>query len=173
MKILLAGFVTLVIGASLACADRPRDVTGMIQVGSRDRTYRVHLPHHSKHLPLVIALHGGSWQGAKMEVVSELDVTANRHDFIVVYPDSIGGDKPVDHRWADGRGTTKADVDGVDDVAFVSALIDQLSAEYSIDLSRVYATGISNGGFMSHKLACELSDRIAAIAPVAATIAEA
>ncbi|MBK7441520.1 MAG: hypothetical protein IPI65_08315 [Bacteroidetes bacterium] len=61
---------------------------------------------------------------------------------------------------------------GVDDVAFLSALIDSLDAEYNIDLNRVYSTGMSNGGFMSHTLACELSNRIAAIASVAGSIDE-
>ncbi|MBK9457533.1 MAG: hypothetical protein IPO24_19130 [Bacteroidetes bacterium] len=59
---------------------------------------------------------------------------------------------------------------GVDDVAFLSALIDSLDAEYNIDLNRVYSTGMSNGGFMSHALACELSNRIAAIASVTGSI---
>jgi polyhydroxybutyrate depolymerase len=165
--------LVLALAASIARADSPRDVRGVIHVGSRDRTYRVHVPRAGKQMPLVIALHGGSWQGPKMELVSELDATANRRGFLVVYPDSIPSTNPVERQWADGRGTTKADQEGVDDVAFIAALIDKLSTEYSIDASRIYATGISNGGFMSEKLACELSDRIAAIAPVAATIAQA
>ncbi len=162
---------TLLVATSLACADKPRDVRGQLVSGGRDRTYRVHVPADTTNrLPLVLALHGGSWQGPKMELVSELDVTADRHGFIVVYPDAVYSPKPVERQWADGRGTTKASTDGVDDVAFLSALIDQLEKDYRIDPTRVYATGISNGGFMSYKLACDLADKIAAIAPVAATM---
>jgi polyhydroxybutyrate depolymerase len=170
----LACIATLLLATSLACADKPRDVKGTLHVGGLDRTYRVHLPRDTSHaLPLVVALHGGSWQGPKMELVSELDVTADRHGFIVVYPDAVYSPKPVERQWADGRGTTKASHDGVDDVAFIAALIDKLSADYKIDPARVYATGISNGGFMSYKLACDLGDRIAAIAPVSATMPQA
>jgi polyhydroxybutyrate depolymerase len=163
--------LSILVGASLACADRSRETIGTISVGGRDRTYRVHVPPRvTGKVPLVVALHGGSWDGAKMESVSELDATADRHGFIVVYPDSIPSARPVERQWADGRGTTKASLEGVDDVAFISALIDKLSKEHAIDPARIYATGISNGGFMSFRLACELSDRIAAIAPVAATM---
>ena len=127
------------------------------------RSYRVHAPRKRPGaLPLV--------KGLKMEQVSQLDRAADRHGFIVVYPDAIYSPRPVERQWADGRGTTKASRDGVDDVAFIAALIDRVEKDYSIDPTRIYATGISNGGFMAYRLACELSDRIAAIAPVAATM---
>ena len=78
---------------------------------------------------------------------------SDEHDFLVVYPDGL------DRSWADGRGGTPADRNGVDDVKFLSALIDELEDEYKVDHTRIYATGMSNGGFMSGRLACELSEQ--------------
>jgi polyhydroxybutyrate depolymerase len=72
--------------------------------------------------------------------------------------------------WADGRGTTPADRADIDDVGFIVELIARLSSEFSIDSSRVYATGISNGGFMAELLACRAADRFTAVAAVAATL---
>ena len=80
---------------------------------------------------------------------------ADRHGFIAVYPDSRRG------HWDDGRETV---TDPTDDVAFIGALLDALAAEYAVDARRIYAAGISNGGMMSMRLACELSGRLAAIA---------
>jgi len=168
MKIRSTVVASVLLVSSLACADRAQR---SIEAGGLRRTYRAHVPRNARGpLPLVIALHGGSWQGPKMELVTQLDATADRHGFIVVYPDAIDSPRPVERQWADGRGTTKASRDGVDDVAFIAALIDRLEKDYTIDTARIYATGISNGGFMSYRLGCELADRIAAIAPVAATM---
>jgi polyhydroxybutyrate depolymerase len=90
-----------------------------------------------------------------------LDAIAEREGFVVAYPDGIG------HHWNDGR----PELDGTaDDVAFIAALIDELAATYSLDRARVYVTGISNGAIMAYRLACELPDRIAAIAPVAGDV---
>jgi polyhydroxybutyrate depolymerase len=92
---------------------------------------------------------------------------ADREGFIAVYPDGTGAGTFL--TWnAGGRG--KRYDERVNDVRFISAIIDDLGACASIDSKRVYATGISNGGMMCYRLAAELSDRIAAIAPVAGTL---
>ena len=109
-------------------------------------------------MPLVIALHGNGSTGPQTATLTHLNEIAAREQFVVVYPDAI------DHHWNDGRPEFPADVD---DVAFIRALIDELASRYSIDRKRVYITGMSNGAIMSYRLACELSDRIVAIAPVA------
>jgi polyhydroxybutyrate depolymerase len=86
--------------------------------------------------------------------------------FIVVYPDG------VDQHWSDGRGTTPPDQQGVDDVGFVLALLQDLSQSLKINRRRVYATGMSNGAIFTQRLSCELTAQIAAIGPVAGTMAE-
>ncbi len=88
-----------------------------------------------------------------------MDVVADTAGFITVYPDGIS------NAWNVGFGFG-AYFTGVDDVGFVNALIDTMMAHYSIDVNSVYATGMSNGGYLSNRLACELPNRIAAIASV-------
>lgn len=146
---------------------RVRD--GVLQIGGLERTYLVRLPpsyEASRRWPLVLALHGGGGRGRDMERLTHLGEIADRRGFVVVYPDGYW------RRWADGRGTTPPERAGVDDVAFVAALLDELGRSLAIDPARVYATGISNGGFFANRLACELAGRIAAVAAVAATIGE-
>lgn len=93
---------------------------------------------------------------------------ADRDGFVAVYPDG------VERHWNDGRGNQqyRAQRDNIDDVGFITALIAHLSQTLPVDRRRVYATGISNGGLMSLRLARELADRIAAIAPAAASMSE-
>lgn len=143
----------------------PRDISGSLQPGGYTRTYIIHLPPASIILhpaPLLVALHGRLGTGAGQARLSHFDQLADSYGFIVVYPDGY------QRSWADGRGVTPADKVGIDDVAFISALIDQLSNQYSIDQTRIYAVGMSNGGYMTQRLACDLTKRFAAVAVVAA-----
>jgi len=138
-----------------------------------DRTYLVHLPtayDEAGNFPLVIAMHGGFGNAHNLQNQSQLSVTADDENFIVVYPEGVQGGVFDIRTWNAGRCCGFASTSDVDDVGFINALIDTLLANYSIDMNRVYATGMSNGGFMSYRLACEISDRIAAIAPVAASM---
>jgi polyhydroxybutyrate depolymerase len=142
-----------------------RDREDAVAFGGLQRTYRVHLPRsydQKKSAPIVLALHGYGGAGRSMNLLTGFDKLADEAGFIVVYPDG------VDRAWNDGRGTIKRQ--DVDDVGFISALIDRLSHTYNIDRARVYATGMSNGGMMSARLGCELSDKIAAIATVAGNL---
>jgi polyhydroxybutyrate depolymerase len=163
--------VTPALPAGRASATTPTagggDVAGRLSVGGRVRTYLVHRPpgFHAG-LPVVLAFHGGGGTAAGMARLSGLDAVADAHGFVVVYPQGIG------NSWAGGKGDTPADEAGVDDVGFVDALIDRLVAEDGIDPTRVFATGMSSGGFMTQRLGCELASRIAGIAPVAATLIE-
>jgi polyhydroxybutyrate depolymerase len=111
--------------------------------------------------PLLLLFHGGHGQGSRLSRRLGMNEIAEREGFVVAYPDAVEG------HWNDGRGSTAT---GIDDVAFVSHLIDELREEQGIDASRVYAAGISNGGSFSARLACELSGRIAAIAQVVSTM---
>jgi polyhydroxybutyrate depolymerase len=134
-----------------------------MEAGGRTRTYRVHIPASftpAQKFPLVIALHGGRDNGKGMERLTGLSGLAERESFIVVYPDAVQQYK----YWNDGR------LKDVDDVAFISELIDELEKKVSIDSHRVYATGFSNGASMANRLGAELADKIAAIGPVAGTM---
>lgn len=137
-----------------------------ITVDNRIRTYRVHIPrsfNSSAHLPLVIALHSGQSSGLEMEEITGLSELGERKGFICVYPNAIGLYKGKLY-WNDGR------VPEVDDVGFISALIDELIAKLGVDPRRIYVTGISNGASMTNRIGLNLADKIAAIAPVAGTI---
>ncbi len=138
---------------------------GGTESDGRWRTWVVHIPpRHGPSSPaLVIALHGRLGTGAGEERLTGLDDVADGHGFVVVYPDGVG------RSWADGRGVDPADRQGVDDVAFLSRLISAFVHE-GADPGRVYLTGMSDGAFMTQRFACERSDLVAAIMPVAGTL---
>ncbi len=150
-----------------AGALQPGDYTRGVEVGGRRRTYLVHVPPGTSAapLPVVIALHGGLSNGAGMARFSGLSDKADRSGFIAVYPNGTGR-LPRALTWNAGNCCGYAESQHVDDVAFVRAMLDDLGAATPVDARRIYATGISNGGMMAYRLAAELSERIAAIAPV-------
>ncbi len=142
------------------------DISGFLEHQGFTRTYLLHLPYGydgTISYPLLFAFHGGGGDGQGMERLTHLNRIADKNGFIVVYPDGLN------NNWNDGRPEINPEVD---DLGFVSALIDKLKGEYRIDENRIYSTGISNGGMFSYRLACHLSDRIAAVAPVAALLGE-
>jgi polyhydroxybutyrate depolymerase len=137
---------------------------GTIVSSGQKREYRLYVPRSydpARPAPLVISLHGAGLWGAAQERTSRWDELAERYGFLVVYPSGAGGAGP--RTWHVDR------TEGlVQDVRFISALIDTLSAGYRIDATRIYANGLSNGGGMAFVLSCTLSDRIAAVGMVAA-----
>lgn len=149
-----------------------RAQTDTITVGALQRTYTLRLPSAydgTTPLPLVIAMHGGFGSGTQLESQSALSDKAEQEGFIVVYPDGVAGTLNI-RTWNAGGCCGYSMNNNIDDVGFISAMIDTLVAQHAIDTLRIYATGMSNGGFMSYRLACELSERIAAIAPVSASM---
>jgi polyhydroxybutyrate depolymerase len=123
----------------------------------RTRSYILHLPRGfspAKTYPLVLVFHGGMGTGARIQQSTRFDAKADANGFIAVFPDGVG------NHWNDGRGTANPDVD---DVGFVRQLIASLKSRLPIDSRRIYATGISNGGKFSMRLACELADVLAAV----------
>jgi len=115
-------------------------------------------------LPVVLAFHGGGGSPETFRDITHLDATADANGFAVLYADAGDG------LWGDWRDITG---DPTNDLEYVSFTLDTLTTEHPIDGNRVYATGISNGGAFSLVLASELSDRIAAVAPVAHNISQA
>ena len=137
---------------------------GAMVLSVQNRQYLLHVPpsyDRSKPTPLVISMHGaGGWPAQQMEL-SGWNQLADREQFIVAYP---SGDDGAGLRiWHVERGPGL-----MRDVSFISALIDTVEATYTIDPTRIYANGLSNGGGMAFVLSCKLSDRIAAVGMVGA-----
>jgi polyhydroxybutyrate depolymerase len=178
----------------LAAAGDTGTVT--LDVNGRSRAFVVYEPKRQlpdRNLPLVIVLHGGGGNPERMQHLTKgrFNALADLDQFVVVYPEGVGGS------WNDGRNVEAIPAQRppepfapfaqspemaagrpqaakvappagpVDDVAFISAMIDFLVDKRKVDPHRVYATGISNGAMMVNRLGCELSEKIAAIAPVA------
>jgi polyhydroxybutyrate depolymerase len=115
-------------------------------------------------VPLVVMLHGGFGSGTQAESAYGWDGEADREGFVVAYPDGI------DRAWNAGGGCCgKPATSGVDDVAFLTAMVTTIEGELPVDRARVYATGISNGGLMAYRLACD-TRVFAAIGPDSATM---
>ncbi len=147
--------------SALPSGDFPAGFT----VGGLQRTYLVHVPAGIEQPNgLVINLHGAGMTGGQQAATTNYNAVADQQGFVVAYPDG------VDFSWADGRGASVPDRQGVDDVGFLVALVDQLTHEFGIDRGRVFATGLSAGAFMANRLACERADVVAAIAPIAGTL---
>jgi len=145
---------------------QPLDATWTIAVAGAMRTAEVHVPASydpTRPTPVVIDLHGRLGDGAQEAMLNGSIAKSDAEGFILVHPESATS--PTS--WNAGTCCDPATTDHVDDVGFISALIDQMEAQLCVDPDRVYAMGMSNGAYFSHTLACELGDRIAAIGPVA------
>jgi polyhydroxybutyrate depolymerase len=144
-------------------------------VDGLERTYLLNLPpvyyESQNQYSLVIALHGGGGTAEQFESSTGLSDKANASGFIVVYPNGVKSTGLLKAQtWNGGTCCDYAVEKNIDDVKFISQLIDRLVADYKINPKRIYATGHSNGGIMSYRLACELSAKIAAIAPNASSM---
>ncbi len=139
--------------------------THHINVGGRDRDYLLYKPAAvPTSAPLVVVMHGYSGSARQAERAYKWDRLADSNMFVVAYPDGLGRAWNVDGENCCGRPGRQ----GVDDVAFISAAVADIGKNVGIDRSKVYATGMSNGGIMSYTLACT-TDIFAAIGPVAGT----
>lgn len=134
-----------------------------VDVDGAPRTYYVH-PGSAYDgtwpVPLLIVLHPFLGSAAQMEALTGFSLIADRDYFVVAYPEGIG------RRW----NSDIAAVDGVDDVGFIDAVIDDVGREFTIDMERIYVVGASNGAFMTYRLMCELGWRFAAAGVVMGTM---
>jgi polyhydroxybutyrate depolymerase len=142
-----------------------QDLDKSITVDNRQRQYLIHLPpsfNSLTKLPVIFALHGGGGTYKNTIKFYNLDKLADENNFIIVYPNA------VNKAWTMPGITSRRKVSekNVDDVKFISVLLDSLIANYKVDSLHVFCTGISRGGMFSFYLAYTLSERITAIAPV-------
>jgi polyhydroxybutyrate depolymerase len=137
-------------------------VQGNFSFESENRTYRTYIPAvytGTESVPLILNLHGYGSNSFEQMLYGSFTAIADTANFIIVHPDGTE-DNTGSQFW------NSFGLSAPNDVAFLSALIDTMIATYNIDPTRIYSTGMSNGGFMSYTLACELSERITAIASV-------
>jgi polyhydroxybutyrate depolymerase len=147
----------------------PGDHTLSLQHDGLKRTYLVHIPpSYTKEnpVPVILAFHGGGGNAEDTPRFYQLDEIADKEDFIVVYPEGTGRKLKgkVFGSWNAGRCCQPAQDENVDDVGFIEEMLDTLEENFNINKKRIYSIGHSNGALISYRLACELSDRIAAIA---------
>ncbi|PIF12603.1 extracellular catalytic domain type 1 short-chain-length polyhydroxyalkanoate depolymerase [Janthinobacterium sp. 13] len=140
-----------------------------LQLKDDKRRYIVYTPaayqsQPQKTFPVVFNFHGGGMSMAEQMLYTQMNRTAERHQFIVVYPQGIKQD------WNVGFGMDY--LAGTDDVGFTQAMLSKLKQDYRIDEQRVYATGLSRGGFFALRLAAELPQQFAAVASVGAPMPE-
>lgn len=158
------------------------DYTQSLKVRGIIRTYLVHLPpsYHPRiqcqvclpPQPVVLNFHGGGGEAQGQEVISQMNSTSDKNGFIVVYPQGVGPTIAghIFGGWNIGDGCCgKPGKDNIDDVAFVRSILGDLPKHFYTDPNRIYATGLSNGSMFALRVACDLSDQIAAVAGVDGT----
>jgi polyhydroxybutyrate depolymerase len=160
---LFLGSITVLVFNLNTCASKRGTTTGdqtyTLQLDGYERNYIVHIPPAEKlqkPVPLLFHIHGGGGtaKGTAGLTFGRFNELADRDGFIVVYPNAI------DKNWNDGR--TLEDVnawkENIDDVGFITAIVDEIKQKYKIDATRIFTTGMSNGGFMSSRLLCDAAD---------------
>ncbi len=136
--------------------------------GEDTRKYLFYAPPAVKReskLPVVLVFHGGAGNAKRIQYYTGFDALAKEKGFLAVYPYGTGNIKSF-LTWNAGSCCAYAKRKNIDDVGMVRKLIEDLSKVAPVDRRRIYATGMSNGGMMTHRLACEAPDLIAAAAPV-------
>lgn len=166
------GFAVLCSGCGSSGGDGAppvaREIIRTVIVGDRVYPYILYVPVSARAngpLPVVLVLHGGGGNAGTIEPLVQLEPKADREGFVLVMPN---GYDPSDNgfaTWNAGTCCGRARDDGIDNTAVIRAVLDDVATQVDTDPKRVFATGHSNGGMMAHRLACELADRIAAIAP--------
>ena len=148
---------------------QPLDATWMLTVGGVARVAKVHVPASydpTAGTPLLIGLHGLASSGTDQATITHMIAKSDAEGFIAIHPDGTG--TPLG--WNGGVCCGSANSSGIDDVAFISALIDKAEDQLCIDPHRVFAAGFSNGAFLAHSLGCELADKVVAIGTVSGVI---
>lgn len=149
------------------CTGRTGEPGDTVLTLSGGRTAALHVPKRydpTKRTMLVFNMHGFTSDTGQEQILTGMNDKSDERGFIVVYPQGVGNSFNAGDCCGDARDKK------IDDVAFVKEILTSLRRDYCIDARRTFATGMSNGGFLSHRLACEMSDTFAAIAPVAGVL---
>jgi polyhydroxybutyrate depolymerase len=174
-------------GSAIALPRELPEVTTTLPPGTEEmviesdgvfRSALVHTPEQPKYrddaplMPLVLALHGSDGSAADLEALTGYDELADQQHFVVAYADGllVQGDGYASRSWNSGQCCEPATSAGVDDVAFLSELIDRLIARYAVDPEQVFVVGHSNGAIMAQVLGCQMANRIAGVASVAGAL---
>lgn len=167
----MLGLLGIMAAAAVAQAAPPKLTDETMTLDGRERRLLVHDYSGGRRAPLVILLHGGGGNPENAVNMTQFDAVAQREGLIAVYPGGTGG-LPGGRilTWNSAHCCAYALREKVDDVGFLSAIIDRLVKDGRADPARVYVTGMSNGGMMSHVAGRMLSDRVAAIAPVVGAV---
>jgi polyhydroxybutyrate depolymerase len=168
MKTLLTSSAIALVAATALlfisqCANAGDAVPHTISVGGLTRNYLLFVPSGQtpKSLPAFIMMHGSGSTAAQQENYSQFDALAQAHGLVVMYPNGI------ERHWNDGRVIGHEST--ADDIGFMKAMLAEVIARGLIDPKRVYAAGISNGGFMAQHMACVMPEALAGIGVIAAT----
>ncbi len=158
-------------GSPLALYSPGTSTPDQLTHGALARTFRVYVPtsyDSDTPLPVVILSHGGFGSGAQIESGARIVEVAEDEGFIAISPDGVLSPAGI-RTWNAGECCGYAMTENIDDVGFIAAILDRVESNACIDRRRVYATGMSNGAMLTHRLGCDLADRIRAIGPVGGT----
>jgi polyhydroxybutyrate depolymerase len=149
--------------------------THTVESDGVERTYKIYRPPvpSSIVLPVMIVLHGGFGNAEHIEKSSGMNLVADTGPFIAVYPNGTEGFlKRMKNRrtWNAGNCCGIAVKKEINDVKFIQKMIEDIASQYTIDRTRIYVTGMSNGAMMAYRLACEIPELLAAIIPVSGTL---
>lgn len=149
-----------------------RDRLHELSINGQSRYYLLHAPESvpAGPRPLLIALHGHGGTAARMRRTTNFNALADAHGFFTAYPEGASWRNTAWRSWNAGGCCGFARQTNVDDVAFLRALIADARERYAVDPQRIFVAGVSNGGMMAYRAACELSADIAGIAVVAGSM---
>jgi polyhydroxybutyrate depolymerase len=142
------------------------------RAGPFRRSYWLHIPRdydEGEALPLLVVLHGAFSSAAKLKKQSGFDRLADEHNFLAAYPNGMGLFGLFRH-WNSGHCCGKARKKGMDDVAFLSRVVEEIAGRLNVDRTRIYVVGHSNGGTMAHRFTSERAALVAGFAAVSGTI---
>lgn len=170
MRLFLAFVLAAALSSAAFAALAPGDYDVPLTHQSLRRSYLLHVPPQARTggpLPVVINFHGGGSNAKTQKWYTRMDVASDRDGYIAVYPNGSGGFGTRFLTWNAGNCCGTAALNGVDDVGFTLAVLDDLAHRTPVDPARVYVTGLSNGSMMAYRVAVEASERIAAVGGVA------